>query len=133
MNQEAQSAGFNGDNLYREENFTDRTVGSIRRMTPVTKDGADDSSRPVIYVGQTQVMTQVGALPLTFEIPADSLEAAIAGFGEGAKQAFEETMKELEEMRREQASSIVVPGAGGPGTGGGMPGGGMPGGGKIQL
>ncbi|ALP52472.1 hypothetical protein Tel_04535 [Candidatus Tenderia electrophaga] len=131
MNQETQSASFDGDNLYREENFTDRTVGSIRRMTPVTKDGAEDSSRSVIYVGQTQVMTQVGALPLTFEIEADSLEAAIAGFSAGAQQAFEETMKELDEMRREQASSIVVPGGGG--GAGGVPGGGLPGGGKIQI
>lgn len=122
------SATFNGDNLYREESFTDRAVGSIRRMTPITKDGSVDNSRTVIYVGQTQVMTQLGALPLSFEIEADSLEGAIAGFSTGAQQAFEQTMKELEELRREQASSIVVPGAGG-----GVPGGGIPGGGKIQI
>jgi hypothetical protein len=36
--------------------------------------------------------------------------------------------EELKEMQRQQASQIVVPGAGG----GGMPGGGMPGGG-FQL
>lgn len=38
-------------------------------------------------------------------------------------------VEELKEMQRQQASQIVVPGAGG---GGGMPGGGMPGGG-FQL
>lgn len=122
------NAAFNGDNLYREESFTDRTVGTIRRMTPVRRDGGEDTSRSVIYVGQTQVMTQVGALPLSFEIEAESLEAAIAAFDDAAKQAFEQTMKELEELRREQASSIVVPG-----TGGGVPGGSVPGGGKIQI
>lgn len=123
MNQETQTATFNADSLYLEESFTDRTVGTLRRMTPVDKNGNPDANRAVLYVGQTQVMTAMGALPLTFDIEADSLEAAIAGFTDGAKQAFEQTMKELEEMRREQASSIVVPGAGG----------GMPGGGKIQI
>ncbi len=123
MNQETQTASFDADNLYLEESFTDRTVGTLRRMTPVDKHGNPDASRSVLYIGQTQVMTAMGALPLSFDIDADSLEVAIAGFSDGAKQAFEQTMKELEEMRREQASSIVVPGAGG----------GMPGAGKIQL
>lgn len=123
MNQETQTATFNGENLYREESFTDRTVGTLRRMTPVDKSGEIDNSRAVLYVGQTQVMTAMGALPLSFELQADSLEAAIAGFSDGAKTAFEDTMKELEELRREQSSSIVVPGVGG----------GLPGGGKIQL
>jgi hypothetical protein len=38
-------------------------------------------------------------------------------------------MKDLQELRRQQASSIVVP----QGGMGGLPGGGMPGGGKIQI
>ena len=51
-----------------------------------------------------------------------------------AKQrvGIEQTMKELEEMRRNAASSIVVPGdVGGMGGMGGP--GGMMGGGKIQM
>ena len=123
MTQQTQTATFNGENLYREESFTDRTVGTLRRMTPVDKNGNQDTNRTVLYIGQTQVMTAMGALPLTFDIEANSLETAIAGFSDGAKQAFEQTMKELEEMRREQASSIVMPGSGGD----------MPGGGKIQI
>ncbi len=123
MNQETQTATFNGENLYREESFTDRTVGTLRRMTPVDKEGNIDNSRAVVYVGQTQVMTAMGALPLSFELQADNLADAIAGFSDGAKVAFEDAMKELEELRREQASSIVMPGAGGD----------LPGGGKIQL
>ena len=43
-------------------------------------------------------------------------------------------MRRLQEMRREAASSLIVPGAGGAeGMGGLGPGGGMPGGGKIKL
>ena len=119
--------------LYREESFTDRRVGSIQRLSPITADGADDATRATVYIGQTQLMTPGGALPLSFEIDADSLSDAIAQFGTQAQAALEDTMKRLEEMRREAASSLIVPGGGGGGMpGGGMPGGGMPGGG-IQV
>ena len=57
--------------LYREDIFTDRKVGTIRRLTPVTADGGADATRPVLYVGQAQVMTPVGALPISFDLPAD--------------------------------------------------------------
>ncbi len=96
--------------LAREEVYTDSRVGTIRKMTPVTIDGETDNSRPVQFIGSTQIMTPGGALPLTFEIEADSLESAVAGFGEAAQQAVERTMEELKEMQRQQASSIVVPG-----------------------
>jgi hypothetical protein len=123
-------------NLYREEVFTDNTVGTLRRLVPVTADGEVDTNRATQYVGSTQVMTNAGPLPLSFEIEAGSLTEAAAAFGDAAKNAFEKTMEELRELQRQQASSIVVPGseaAGGlGGMGGGMPGGGM-GGGKIRM
>jgi hypothetical protein len=119
-------------NLYREEVFTDNAVGTLRRMVPVTADGEVDTSRATQYVGSTQVMTNAGPLPLSFEIEAGTLTEAAAAFGDAAKDAFEKTMEELREMQRQQASSIVVP-QGGMGPGGGMPGGMGPGGGKIQL
>jgi hypothetical protein len=112
--------------LYREEIITDRKIGSIQRLTPLTADGEPDSSRAVLYIGQAQVYTPAGPLPLSFELEADGLREAIEKFGPAAEKAVEDTMKKLQEMRREAASSIVVPGADGA-----M--GGMPGGGKIQL
>jgi len=96
--------------LAREEVYTDSRIGSIRKMVPVKLDGEQDLGRPVQYFGSTQVMTPGGALPLSFEIETDTLEAAVAGFGEAAKLAVERTMEELKEMQRQQASSIVVPG-----------------------
>jgi hypothetical protein len=113
--------------LYLEEVFTDRRIGTIRRMTPVKSDATTDVARPVIYVGETQVMTQVGTLPIAFEIPVATLEDAAKQFGPLAKEAIERTMKELQELRRQAASSIVVP------QGGMPPAGGLGGGGKIQL
>ena len=102
--------------LYREETFTDRRVGTLQRLTPVTPAGADDTTRPMLFVGQTQVLTPAGALPLSFEIPATTLDDAVAKFGPMAQEALARTMRRLEEMRREQASSIIVPGSAPPGA-----------------
>jgi len=113
--------------LYLEEVFTDRRVGTIRRMTPIDKDGARDQARAVLYVGETQVLTPAGALPIAFEIGAGSLEEAADKFGTLAREAIERTVKELQELRRQAASSIVIP------QGGMPPVGGMGGGGKIQI
>jgi hypothetical protein len=120
--------------LYQEEIITDRRVGTIQRLTPIDKTGKPDPGRPVVYVGQTQLMSRMGALPLNFEIPGDSLEQAVQNFATAANGALQETMQKLEEMRREQASSLIVPEAGG-GFGGGPGGGGMPGagGGRIRI
>ena len=113
--------------LYLEEIFTDRRVGTIRRLTPVGKDGERDQARAVLYVGETQVLTPAGALPIAFEIGAGSLEEAAEKFGQLAKEAIERTVKELQELRRQAASSIVIPQGGMPP----MPG--VGGGGKIQM
>jgi len=103
---------MNSQDLYREDVYSDRRVGTIRVMTPVKPDGTPDPSRATSYVGQAQIMTPAGALPLSFEIEAKTLAEACEGFAAGAKVAFEETMQELQEMRRQQASSIVIPDAG---------------------
>ena len=105
--------------LYLEEVFTDRRVGTIRRLTPVNKSGERDTARAVLYMGETQVLTPAGALPIGFEIGAGSLEEAAEKFGGLAKEAIERTVRELQELRRQAASSIMVPG--------------QPGSGKIQI
>ncbi|HXY76139.1 MAG TPA: hypothetical protein VEH54_04465 [Steroidobacteraceae bacterium] len=108
--------------LYREDVFTDRHAGSIRRLTPVTIDGSVDPKRPVLFSGQTQLLTPAGVLPLGFEIEARTLAEALEKFPAGVKAALEQAIDEARELRREAASRIVVPevGAGaGPGAGGG--------------
>ena len=109
------------DKLYLEEVFTDRRIGTIRRLTPVAQDGKPDASRPVLYVGETQIMTPAGSIPIAFEIGAESLGEAAEKFGSLAKDAIDRTVRELQELRRQASSSIVVPQ--GP----------LGGGGKIQL
>jgi hypothetical protein len=108
--------------LFREDIYTDGKIGTIRVLTPVTTEGLTDTTRGMKYVGQAQMYTPAGALPLTFEIEASSLGDAAGKFAAGAKAAMESAIEELKEMRRQQSSQIVIPGAGG-GMGG--PGGGI--------
>ena len=113
--------------VYREDVYTDRKVGTIRCLTPVKSDGSPDPGRKPVYVGEAQILTPMGAIPVTFEIEAATLDAAVTQYPNAAKQAVERTVKEIQELRRQAASSIVIP------QGGGLPPGGLGGGGKIQL
>jgi hypothetical protein len=117
---------FDPANLYQEDVFTDRLAGTIRRLKPVLVSGEADPSRPVLFSGQTQLLTPGGVLPLGFEIAAATLDEAIASFPQAVHAALEQAIEEAREMRREQSSRIVVPDAGG-GLGGAL------GGGKIKL
>ncbi len=111
---------MNTSDLYKDETITDTKVGSIRCLTPIKPDGTPDDSRPVLYAGQAQLMTPAGVLPINFELDAKNLAEAVEMFSEAAKQGVQDTFKKLEEMRREAASQIVVPGqenaAGAPGS-----------------
>ena len=115
--------------LYREEIYTDRRIGTIRALVPVDSNGATDSARAIVYVGEAQIMTQMGPLPVSFEIEGRTLGDAVAGYAEAAKSAVERTVRELQDMRRQAASSLVLPGQGGGGFGPS----GLGGGGKIQM
>jgi hypothetical protein len=118
---------FDAGSLCLEETFTDRTAGTIRRLTPMTAAGAPDPSRPVLFSGQTQLLTPGGVLPLGFEIDATTLADAIEKFPAAVRTALEQAIEEAREMRREQSSRIVVPG---PEAGMGA---GPVGGGRIKL
>ena len=114
--------------VYREDVYTDRKVGTIRCLTPVKSDGTPDAGRKALYVGEAQILTPMGAVPVTFEIDAAGLEDAVKKYEAAAKEGVERTVREIQEYRRQAASSIVIPqgGAGGlPGMGGGS--------GKIQI
>lgn len=98
-------------NLYREETFSDLQMANIKRLIPVTTDGSMDQTRPIMFIGHTQIMTQAGALPVQSPIEATTLEEAMEKFPQAINQAVEKMIEEAKEMQREQASKIVVPGA----------------------
>ena len=115
-------------NLYREESITDLRVATIRRLIPINTDGTDDISRPVQYIGSTQIISQMGPLPISAPIEAASLQEAIEKFPQAIKDAVDQMVEEAKEYRRQESSRIVVPGTmpgGVPGQGG-VPGAGSP-------
>ena len=115
-------------NLYKEESFTDLKVATIRRLSPIRQDGSPDDSRPVLFTGETTLMSDRGPLPIQASIEAADLNEAMDKFPEAVQGAVEKLVEQAREMQRQQMSRIVVPGQGG---GGGLPGGGVPGGGKL--
>ena len=104
-------------NLYREETFTDLRVATVRRLTPIQVDGTVDESRPVRFVGETQLMSARGLLPISAPIEASNLEEALEKFPDAINQAVERMVEEAREIQRQEASRIVVPGQPLPGTG----------------
>jgi len=117
-------AKMDAASLYREEIYTDRAAATLRVLAPVTAAGAPDPGRSTVYMGEAQILTNMGPLPINFEIDATSLADAVAKYGDAAKAGVENAMRELQEMRRQASSSLVIPQGGVPNLGGG---------GKIQL
>ena len=129
MSQTAADMQMDVANLYREDTYTDRKLGVIRCMTPVTGTGETDASRTVLYMGQAEIMTGMGAVPINFEIEAKTLGEAVSGFAEAAQKGIERTVQQINDMRRQQASQLVVA----PGNMPGLKGDPRGGGGKIQM
>jgi len=100
------------NNLYREENFTDLKVASIRRLIPVKPDGSDDKSRAPIFMGQASMMTGAGPMPIQFPLDANNFKEAMDNFPEAVKKAVEKMIEEVKELQRKEASRIIVPGKG---------------------
>ena len=99
------------DNLYLEESFTDLKAGSIRRLTPVTADGSEDKSRKTLFMAHTQLMTQMGLLPIQCELDAETIKEAAEKFPAAVNRAVEDLIEKANEMRRKEASRIIVPGS----------------------
>ncbi|HBN73238.1 MAG TPA: hypothetical protein DD376_00310 [Sutterella sp.] len=104
------NAEMDASNLYSEEILTDRKMGTIRILTPVLADGRADPSRKPIFSGEIQIMTQMGPLPINFDIEADTVEEAVKKYGESAKAGVQKTLDKIQELRREAATKIVTPG-----------------------
>ena len=95
-------------NLYKEESFTDLKVGNIRRLIPVKPDGAEDKTRNTIFVGQTNLMTPNGPLPIQGVIRAKELQQAVKRFPEAMEVAVERMMEEAQKMKDQQGSEIIT-------------------------
>lgn len=110
MREAIEKVAIDEDSLYREDVFTDLKVGVIKRMTPVKLDGTNDKLRQVKFLGQTQLISAAGPLPVSCEINAKNLKEAIKMFPDAINQAITEMIEQVKEMQRKEASRIVVPG-----------------------
>lgn len=104
-------------NLYREETVTDMKVASIRRLIPIKPDGTDDTGREPIFVGQTQLMSSQGPVPLQATLKASSFQEAVETFPVEMKKALEEMIENARKlyerqqlMQKQNESRIIVPG-----------------------
>ena len=104
-------------NLYREESFTDLKVGSIKRLTPVRPDGSEDKTRKKRFVGQTNIVTPQGPLPIQGAIHAKELQQAIKKFPEAMEAAMARLIEQVKKHQEKEKgrvekseSRIIVPG-----------------------
>jgi hypothetical protein len=122
-------ATMDAKSLYREEIYTDRKVGTLRVLVPVKTDGSPDTGRPTLFQGEAQLMTNMGPLPISFDIEATDLASAVSRYADATKAGVDRAMHELQELRRQASSSIVIP----QGGAAGLPPAALGGGGKIQM
>jgi hypothetical protein len=115
MEEKGRKAKFNQANLHQEEVFTDLTVGSIRRLTPVKPNGEPDKTRPVLFVGQAQIYTQQGPMPIQFPIDAKNLQLAMEKFPTAMEEFVAHLVEQAKEMQRQEQSRLIVPGGSAPG------------------
>ncbi len=112
QNDESVEFSVDRQNLYREESFTDLKVATIRRLTPVKSDGSVDKTRKTIFVGETNILTPSGPLPLQAVIQAKQLQQAVKNFPEAMQAAVDKLAQEVKKMKEKQSSSIIAPGGG---------------------
>ena len=101
---------FDKNNLYKEKTYTDLKTGSIKQLTPVKADGSKDESRTSMFMGQTQMMSPSGPLPIQCMIEANNIEEAADKFPEAINATVERIIEEAKKARQDEASRIVVPG-----------------------
>ena len=107
-------------NLYREESFTDLKVGTIKLLNPVKADGSDDKTRKKIFVGNTNVMTPQGPIPIQGMVQAKELQQAVKKFPEAMEAAMDRLIEEAKKYQEQQQaedsqiqkpdSRIIIPG-----------------------
>jgi len=122
-------------NLYREESYTDLRAASIRKLVPILADGSPDPDRTPLFMGETQILTPAGLLPVQARIDASTLDEACDRFPAAINEAVQRLIQEVREAQMREATRIVSPAEAGLNLGGaGLTGPGAgPGGGKIRL
>ncbi len=96
------------DSLYREEEYSDMNMATIKRLIPVRPDGKEDKTREVLYLGYTQIMTPAGSFPIQCPLEAKNLKDAIAEYPKAMRESLHLVFEELRKQEAEE-SRIIVP------------------------
>ncbi|MCP3942827.1 MAG: cytoplasmic protein [Desulfobacteraceae bacterium] len=101
-------------NLYREISITDLKIANIRQLIPVNVDGSDDTSRETIFIGNTQLGTPQGPIPMQAKLEASSMEEAMDLFPKAmeleTKKVIESFKRMEAQQKKEKESKIIMPG-----------------------
>lgn len=97
-------------NLYREEYYTDMKLATVRRLVPVKPDGSEDKSRKTLFVGQANLMSEAGPIPISTMISAKDLQQAFKKYPEAMLEAMEQLKQEMIKYQKEQESPIITQG-----------------------
>ena len=101
-------------NLYREETITDLKIASIQKLTPIHPDGSEDPSRQTIYVGNSQLGTPHGPVPIQARLEGTTLDQAMEAFPKAMEAETQKVIEQFKKMEAEQKKSddsrIIVPG-----------------------
>ncbi|MBS3759629.1 MAG: cytoplasmic protein [Desulfobacterales bacterium] len=90
------------NNLYREESITDLKVASIRKMVPIKPDGSEDTGRSPVFIGNSQLMTPEGPLPIQAKLSATTLAEAMKEFPQAMQKSLQETIEHFKQMQQNQ-------------------------------
>ena len=95
-------------------------MGTIKRLNPVKADGSEDKTRKKIFVGNTNVITPQGPIPIQGMIQAKELQQAIKKFPEVMEAAMDRLIEEAKKYQEQQQaensqiqkpdSRIIIPG-----------------------
>jgi len=108
--EKGRKAKFNQQNLHQEEIFSDLTVGSIRRLSPVKQNGEPDKTRPFLFIGEARIYTQQGPMSIQFPIDAKNLQQAMDKFSETMEEFVAHLVEQTKELQRQEESRLIVPG-----------------------
>jgi hypothetical protein len=100
-------------NLYREVSLTDLKIANIRQLIPVNVDGSDDPSRETIFIGNTQLGTPQGPIPMQAKLEVATIEEAMDKFPQAMEletQKVIENFKRMEAQQKKEKSNIIMPG-----------------------
>ncbi|MDY6906457.1 MAG: cytoplasmic protein [Thermodesulfobacteriota bacterium] len=113
MNDQNIDFAVDRDNLYKEESITDLKVAAIRKLVPIKPDGQEDPDREAIFVGNTQLMSPEGPIPLQAKLEAKNLEEAMNVFPDEMQKAMaemQERIRQYQAQQKQEESRIITPG-----------------------